>query len=579
MTVIPTKYLEFNSTNIEDDETPIWNPKTSYTAGTVRQYENKLFEVLGDNEIDPLVDFIFDETDPLNPNKTSVLNVVEPMVITRGTMSQETINGILYDNFSHLSTQQIELSSITFSTLKNGTKISVNGLVLNIHRWGNTGWHPEVRLKFVGLTKPSKIKVHSELDFQEDIEITNDDSYSLENIRFREANYSGYFDYYKIKISFDTVVDFDTNDFEDFPKIYISFDEGAPISNVDCSFSLKQNDSFIVNENFGYYEVPHEIVLCTVNNTVIQRKTYDGIENYIFDNATGLEKLSDSVLYNTGSNIYYNDFYIIDLSDEDKNNPVHFTQDLVNTYTTEALTPQDNPLYWLDLGYTNKYKMLDTSLNSETVYNGNMEMSFIVNKCDSIFLFGLYGTDVNITITSIDGATEYFNTDYDLENKNGGTFYNYFFNDFTYDDKFYETQLFTNIPIAYDVKVSITINALSGVSKCGLVAIGREYNIGGTTYGSSISSRDFSTKAENSQGEIYLEKGNIKRTNSLIIEIPNNMIDKVVELFDKFRATPIVFKGVDDIRTTVVFGIYNKYDVIIQTPSVSKLNIDYESLI
>lgn len=565
MTIIPTADLEFNSTNIQDDETAIWNPKTSYVAGTVRKYGNKLFEALGDDGVDPIVDYIYDETDPLNPNKTKAvtnINFVIGSNYNDNTYTTETINDALYDK--HLRQEETKFG-IGLNTLPIGTNVTIKDLVLYIPN------------------RTTTLLSVSYLDFY--------------NVSFNSINISSMFDgdYVTVSIGsndisfYQGVIETESRVLKVMCDIKFTVTSNNPYfrireaksSTADLyyGFAIKRQDAFQA-DTFEFSEVSYDECLCKINDTVVQRiDDTASLRNYVFDDATGLESY---YTYTNELAFYYmitDTFYVVDFSSEDKNNPQHFTEDLVNTYTTDALTPQDNPLYWLDLGYTNKYKMLDTSLNSETVYNGNMEMSFIVNKCDSIFLFGLYGTDVNVTITSIDGLTEYFNTDYDLENKNGGTFYNYFFNDFTYDDKFYETQLFTNIPLAYDVKVSITINALNGVSKCGLVCIGREYNIGGTTYGSSVSSRDFSTKAENSQGEIYLEKGNIKRTNSLMVEIPNNMIDKVVELLDKFRATPIVFKGVHDIRTTVVFGIYNKYDVIIQTPTISKLNIDYESLI
>ena len=78
MQLIPLTELTFDSTNIPNDTTPIWDVESGYAKGTKRQLNNKIYEALKDIGI--LSTYIYDDTDPLNPHYT--VRVLDDVVMT-----------------------------------------------------------------------------------------------------------------------------------------------------------------------------------------------------------------------------------------------------------------------------------------------------------------------------------------------------------------------------------------------------------------------------------------------------------------------------------------------------------------
>lgn len=309
---------------------------------------------------------------------------------------------------------------------------------------------------------------------------------------------------------------------------------------------------------------------------------------------TGVE-VSDNTsvsVVNAVTTVYVTDnnsYYIAKVTDdinfttEDLTTPSNFTLigvgDTVSELRYHRYNPIETPLKWEDLGYVNKYKCLDQSLSSQTVSDsaidgGDITMSFITARVDEVYFINLVASEITITVNTT-GSTpiELHNQTIPLISKNGGTFYNYFFNDFIYKSK-----LNTPIPISLGVTIDITIKPISGIAKVGLVGIGKTNYTGATLYGAGLGMIDFSKKQIGSTGETYLQQGNYKATNSLTVDIPAGLTDLVYDLLVKYRGIPVMFET-DGYDSLILFGIYNKFNILIATPTISKMTIDLESLI
>ncbi|MEA2036671.1 MAG: hypothetical protein U9O94_04135 [Nanoarchaeota archaeon] len=306
-------------------------------------------------------------------------------------------------------------------------------------------------------------------------------------------------------------------------------------------------------------EVDSTAVICILDETIVYDKGTN--KYYIFDNPASTIDNGDGT-------------YTVSFSTQDPTTPVNFTE--VTNYRNTKDIPQDGSLVWEDLGYTNKYKMLDGSLNSSTVYDGDIECSFIITKVNKVALFNISASSVRIVVDTPDGVTNYYDKTFQLYNKNGGTFYDYFFNDFEYSNK-----ILIDIPLQIAIKISIYINGFAeGVdTKVGLLAIGRSTYIGDSLYGLKLGNLDFSKKITSSTGETFLEQGNYKRTTSVNVNTPSGLVDNVVNLLDKNRANPVIFETNKVHQTGNVFGIYNDYDMMIGNHTMSKLTLNLESLL
>lgn len=282
---------------------------------------------------------------------------------------------------------------------------------------------------------------------------------------------------------------------------------------------------------------------------------------YVFDTTAGAIDLGGGL-------------WQVDLASQSAS-PTNFSS--TTGYRNAVLNPETDgyAITWTDLGYTNKYKMIDNALNSQTVFNGDMEMSFLVSKIDSIFLFRLFGNQVDITVTTTNTSTVIFDESIDLRSKNSGhTWKGYFFNDFTN-----LTKIKVNPQLGFNVRVDIKIWGIDGVSKCGLVGMGRSELIGGTLYGSSVGMQDFSKRQTNpNTGEDFIEEGNYKPTNNLMIDVPNNQVDSVIERLQELRAKPVIYEA-SIYTSTIIFAKYDNWDSVFSNASISRLSLNLVSLI
>jgi|FLOH01.1.fsa_nt_gi hypothetical protein len=332
---------------------------------------------------------------------------------------------------------------------------------------------------------------------------------------------------------------------------------------IDALCEYVHDDSDPLRTHYTYVAltdtevIDNTAVSCQLNVTVVYDK--DSAAYYLFDKTVGCTDLGGG-------------YWSVNFTTQLVDSPVNFSETAV-PHRHEVYNPEETPIKWLDMGYTNKYKCLDQSLSSQTIKFGDLSMSFIQNKVNEIYFLNVSASEISVVVTTTDTLTEIYNETIVMYDKNGGTFFNWVFSDFIYKKK-----LALEMPSAFEVKIDITIKALDGFARVGLVGIGRTNYIGATLYGAGIGMLDFSKKAVNTNGETYLEVGNYKATNNLTVDVPSGLTDQVVQLLTDYRSIPVVFKT-DEFDSLVIFGVYNKFDILISTPTISKLSIDLESLI
>lgn len=74
MKIVPLQELTITSSNIPADTTTLWNIDSGYSLGNIRKYNDKLYEALG--IIDPLCQYIYDNSDVAIPHMTTVANTM-----------------------------------------------------------------------------------------------------------------------------------------------------------------------------------------------------------------------------------------------------------------------------------------------------------------------------------------------------------------------------------------------------------------------------------------------------------------------------------------------------------------------
>lgn len=255
-------------------------------------------------------------------------------------------------------------------------------------------------------------------------------------------------------------------------------------------------------------------------------------------------------------------------------------ESLINSNSGNDPTTDDGT-NWLDLGATNRWKAFDQKISDQVENTDSIE--YTLNDPSSyitaITFFGLSGVELNVTVTdsTVGGEGEVYNTTVSLiDNRDVDDWYTYFFEEIIYKT---EAQLL-DLPPYLDADLDVTISADTGeTAKVGQVVFGFLTDLGLTTYGTNISIEDFSRKETDAFGNFIIVERDFSKTADYDVRFPTGIARKIQETLAKYRATPIVYIGSDDVAYgTTVYGYFRRFDLTLDTPSYSLAAIEVEGL-
>ncbi|MCU7877130.1 MAG: hypothetical protein KZQ84_10070 [Candidatus Thiodiazotropha sp. (ex Lucinoma borealis)] len=236
--------------------------------------------------------------------------------------------------------------------------------------------------------------------------------------------------------------------------------------------------------------------------------------------------------------------------------------------------PPDNPLSWLDIGATNRWKMLDNSVGSQTVQATSMTVTVQAKYVDTLALLNLQGDSVRVRL--LDAADQVLSDDtHDLSVHESGSWSDYFFGDFVY-----RNSLVLPINGLYaTVKIEVTLTG----EQCaiGHLLAGRAIWLGGTRWDAWLGITDYSIKDTNDFGETYLTKRGYGNSLDVDVWIESGSVDRVHRTLADLRATPVLWQANNDetvYESLILFGWYRDFQQVLPGPKYSICSLNLEGL-
>tara|TARA_R110000822_G_scaffold3317_1_gene14747 strand:+ start:3712 stop:4959 length:1248 start_codon:yes stop_codon:yes gene_type:complete len=187
-----------------------------------------------------------------------------------------------------------------------------------------------------------------------------------------------------------------------------------------------------------------------------------------------------------------------------------------------------------------------------------------------------HGINMGNDIT-VKGAGEVYNTTVSLiDNRNIVDWFTYFFEDQVQK----ETAQFIDIPPYRNAAISVTVTANTGEdAKLGQIVFGYLTDIGATTYGTSISIEDFSRKETDAFGNFIVVQRAFSQLADFDVEFETPNARRIQRTLAGLRAVPVVYIGSNDTAYgTTIYGFYRRFDLTLETPSLSFGAIEVEGL-
>jgi len=233
------------------------------------------------------------------------------------------------------------------------------------------------------------------------------------------------------------------------------------------------------------------------------------------------------------------------------------------------------PTHWLLVGKTNRWRMLDRSISTQTRYTDELVYVFKnLGPFDSVFMNNLEGQFVNIRIID-DFAGVVFDQEFALVSDRGVTdWYGFYYTPYQAYNEFY----LRDLPKYIDALVEITISNPGGMAACGECVLGLGRELGDLQFGVKTGINDFSRKTKDDFGNWQITEKPYTDYANVSLYVPSDSAFEVKRFLTELRAKPIVFIGNKDRRTTWIYGFYTDFSETIQYATESVFTMEMESL-
>lgn len=237
--------------------------------------------------------------------------------------------------------------------------------------------------------------------------------------------------------------------------------------------------------------------------------------------------------------------------------------------------PPEKPDMWEDLGATNRWKMFDEIVGTQTVNSDSIDVTITSSKITHVALFETEATSVLIEVyddtdTLLAQYTPTLRLDSSLS-----------WSDYFFGDVFFRTAFVRQIPyLLGGAKIRVLLEG--STVKCGMLLVGYGYYIGETKWSPHLGINDYSRKEIDDWGRAFLKQGYYAKTAEIDVEIRSASVDKVQRLLASVRATPCIWQMNNDTTAydaLVVYGFYKDFAVILENVVLSSCSLTIEGLI
>lgn len=247
-------------------------------------------------------------------------------------------------------------------------------------------------------------------------------------------------------------------------------------------------------------------------------------------------------------------------------------ESLVDGNAGNALTDATK---WLLVGLTNRWAMLDGSVQAQTTNPDLIAVEFSVpGRVDSLALLNVSGSSAHATVTDeVDGVV--YDKTVSLVSTSGITdWYAWLFEPVERKSDV----IFDDIPPYAGAIIDVSISATGETVAIGELIGGFSKNIGDTQWSPQLGITDFSVKTRDDFGNLTVVERAYLKLATFNINVPSTYVDQLQKLLATYRATPILYIGDPDYASTAVFGFFKSFNLVIAGPDVSLCSLDVEGL-
>jgi hypothetical protein len=238
--------------------------------------------------------------------------------------------------------------------------------------------------------------------------------------------------------------------------------------------------------------------------------------------------------------------------------------------------PVSSPTWWIEVGPTNRWAVFDDSNSTQAQQANNitytLELGSIINTVGILNITG--ASSVTVTMTD-PTAGEVYNNAVELTTyPQSSEWYSWFFGDRTKTNQF----VFKDLPAYVNAEIRIQIIGDSTLA-VGSLIFGQRRSFGrGIKYGARLGIQDYSRKETNEFGDIVLIERAFARRANFDLFLDSNEVDRLQSILSDIRAKVCLWLISESYESTVIFGFYKNFDILINYPDYADCQLEIEGL-
>jgi hypothetical protein len=225
--------------------------------------------------------------------------------------------------------------------------------------------------------------------------------------------------------------------------------------------------------------------------------------------------------------------------------------------------PPDNPEEWIDQGATNRWRMFDMDVGAEkqtTSETSDNTIQVLLNfdtVINTVTLLNLFASRISIIMRDSVGTVVY---------------------EATQTGSRITTLALTDLPPFSPSTLEMTLSGGDAIAKIGKMIVGFAVDIGCTRYGTSVGIIDFSRKERDAFGNNFIVERRYVDRVDFDIQLLTSRVDEVKTLLAEVRATPVLYLGDDRFQSTIIYGFYRDFSIVLSGPKYSDGTLQVEGI-
>ena len=231
--------------------------------------------------------------------------------------------------------------------------------------------------------------------------------------------------------------------------------------------------------------------------------------------------------------------------------------------------------WWLKVSSTNRWKMFDQSVQSQTSNADAITVSLLANdRINAVAMLNINASTARIKMTdAVDGIV--YDQTYSLISDSAITdWYAYFFEPIV---RLTDLTV-TNLPPYSNSTIDITLGSAGETVYCGGLIMGLQRDIGATQYGLSTGITDYSVKQQDAFGNYSILERSFRKRADVTLFVENTFIDQLQIFLSSLRAIPSVYIGTDQYTNTIIYGFYKDFNINVAYLNHSVCTLELEGL-